>query len=289
MAAICLSILNGASSVQPFNHTLLALIPKVSSPTTMVDFRPISLCNVIYKLVAKTLANRLKKTLPHVISITESAFVPNRNILDNVMVGFEVMHFVKRICGEGTCAMAIKLDMAKADDRVEWCFLEEMMIRLGFHRRWVARIMDCVSTVSFSVLWKGNPLGFFIPSRGLRQGCPLSPYLFLFVVEGFSRLLQSAMVRSLLFGVRISRFAPTISHLFHADDSLLFLEAYQSTPLVLKDILSIYEEVSGQQINLQKSALSFSPNISEEYQFFVSSFLEIPVAGCHEKYLGLPT
>ncbi|XP_040372957.1 uncharacterized protein LOC121052298 [Rosa chinensis] len=184
-------------------------------------------------------------------------------------------------------AMAIKLDMAKAYDRVEWCFLEAMMLRLGFHRLWVQRIMDCLVTVSFSVLWKGNPLGYFVPSCGIRQGCPLSPYLFLFVAEGFSRLLQQAKATRQIYGVRISRSPPSISHLFHADDSFLFLEANQATPQVIKDILCIYEKVSGQQINFQKSALSFSPYVREEYQEFLSGFLGVPVVACHEKYDGI--
>lgn len=163
------------------------------------------------------------------------------------------------------------------------------MVRLGFHTEWVRRIMDCLTSVSFSVLWNGNPLGHFLPSRGIRQGCPLSPYLFLFVAEGFSTLFRFAESSGCLARVTISRFAPSISHLFYADDSLLFLTADQDTPQVLKNIFQIYEEVSGQQINFQKSAMSFSPNIDEVYQEFVSAFLGIHVVACHKRYLGLPT
>lgn len=289
VSTVCLQILNGEASVQAFNHTLIALIPKVSSPTTVADFRPISLCTVMYKIVAKTFANRLKKVLPSVIYPTQCAFVPNRQILDNVMIGFEATHFVKRLKDSALGAIILKLDMAKAYDRVEWSFLEVMMIRLGFHTEWVRRIMDCLTSVSFSILWNGNPLGHFLPSRGIRQGCPLSPYLFLFVAEGFSTLLRFAESSGCLAGVTISRFAPSISHLFYADDSLLFLTADQDTPQVLKNIFRIYEEVSGQQINFQKSAMSFSPNIDEVYQEFISAFLGIPIVACHERYLGLPT
>ncbi|KAI5348321.1 hypothetical protein L3X38_001208 [Prunus dulcis] len=101
--------------------------------------------------------------------------------------------------------MALKLDMAKAYDRVEWVFLHEMMLKLGFSATWVAKVMDCISITTFSVLWKGNPVGHIMPQRGLRQGCPLSPYLFLMCTEGFSCLLRGAERRGDLVGVQVAR------------------------------------------------------------------------------------
>lgn len=119
VSSVCLLILNGDQSVKPFNHTLLTLIPKIKNPSFVSDFRPISLCTVIYKLVAKTFANRLKLVLPSVISPTQSAFVPRRNIHDNVMIGFELMHYLKRLNPDDLWCIALKLDMAKAYHRVE--------------------------------------------------------------------------------------------------------------------------------------------------------------------------
>lgn len=135
--------------------------------TTVNEFRPISLCSVLYKIVAKSLSNGLKLVLPSVIHNSLSAFVPNRNILDSVMMGFETMHTVKHLKKGKRKAMALKLDMAKAYDRVEWCYLEALMLWLGFASSWVAKIMNSITTVSFSVLWQGSPFGHFMPERGL--------------------------------------------------------------------------------------------------------------------------
>lgn len=107
--------------------------------------------------------------------------------------------------------MAIKLDMAKAYDRVEWCYIEDVMVRLGFAQEWVRRIMDCLSTVSLSVLWHGNSFGHFSSQRGLCQGCPLSPYPFLFCAEGFSSLLRFAERNGSLIGVCAGRYAPQVN------------------------------------------------------------------------------
>lgn len=161
-------ILNGESSARPYNHTLIFVIPKVKTPTTVQDFWPISLCMVVYKLVAKNFANCLNLILPSVIHDKQSAFVPHCNTLDNVMVGFELMHSIKRMKQGKRVAMALKLDMAKAYDHVEWSFIEAMMLQLGFPSSFVVRIMDCLHSVSFSVLWHSTPFGLIIPQRDLR-------------------------------------------------------------------------------------------------------------------------
>ncbi|KAK2647287.1 hypothetical protein Ddye_014776 [Dipteronia dyeriana] len=127
----CLRCLNDRGSVEAVNKTLMVLIPKVKSPEYITEFRPISLCNVIYKIVAKALANRLRLVLDEVISKSQIAFIPERVIGDNAIIGFECLHVLrhrKRKAGSFT----LKLDMSKVYDRVEWVFLEKMMLKLGF-------------------------------------------------------------------------------------------------------------------------------------------------------------
>uniref|UniRef100_A0A803P912 Reverse transcriptase n=1 Tax=Cannabis sativa TaxID=3483 RepID=A0A803P912_CANSA len=198
----CLGILNEGKSVEDINDTLICLIPKLPKPTQMSEFRPISLCNVVYKIVAKCLAGRMKHSLHQAISEVQSAFVGGRLIQDNAIIEYESLHCMKtRRFGNGK-KMALKLDMSKAYDRVEWSFLMTMMRGLGYDEVWIEKIMRCVTSVSFSVLINGERFGNFHPSRGLRQGESLSPYLFLIRSEGLSCLIQEVERAGEITGVR---------------------------------------------------------------------------------------
>ncbi|XP_030958481.1 uncharacterized protein LOC115980358 [Quercus lobata] len=121
-----------------------------------------------------------------------SAFIADRLITDNILIAFESLHHMKNSCSSKKGFMAMKLDMSKAYDRVEWVFLEKILLKMGFADTWVALIMECITTVSYSILVNGEPKDVIVPSRGLRQGDPLSPYLFLFCAEGLNALLQNA-------------------------------------------------------------------------------------------------
>jgi hypothetical protein len=162
---VVLRVLRGEDDPATINNTFLVLIAKVARPEELGQFRPISLCNVIYKITSKVAANRLKVILPEIIAEEQSAFVPGRLITDNIIIAYECLHFMKK--KRGQCC-ALKLDMRKAYDWVEWSYLRAIMLRLGFHQLWVEMIMRLVSSISFSVLFNGECLDKFIPSRGIR-------------------------------------------------------------------------------------------------------------------------
>ena len=217
MVAAVLGFLNGGELPEEVNKTLLVLIPKVCNPQNLSQYRPISLCNVLYKLCSKTMANCLRLVLDEVISTEQSAFVPGRLITNNVLIAYECIHYLRNKKGK-TGGCAVKLDMAKAYDRVEWRYLESIMRALGFPESWCSLVMKCVTSVSFSVRVNGVFSEEFKPSRGIRQGDPISPYLFLLCSEGLSCMLKSIGPLYVSRGVRVSRYSPWISHLLFADD-----------------------------------------------------------------------
>ncbi|KAA3465754.1 reverse transcriptase [Gossypium australe] len=183
----CLDILNGHLEEGEINKTCIVLIPKVEKPKNMTQFRPISLCNVVYKIIAKVLVHRMSDILGDCINEAQGAFIPGRLISDNVLIAYEVLHSLKMKKRGKKGNFALKLDMSKAYDRVEWDFLAGMMKHLGFHDDWIILIMRCVCSVSYSVCLNGMHGDWFSPLRGLRQGDPLSPYLFLICAEFFLR------------------------------------------------------------------------------------------------------
>ena len=142
--------------------------------------------------------------------------------------------------------MALKLDMSKAYDRVEWRFLRKIMEKIGFGERWVRLVMEYISMVSFSILVNREPKGEITPSRGIRQGDPLSPYLFLLCSKGLNRLIQGVVREDKIRGFSLCRNGPRNSHLFFVDDTLLFCRAKMGDLLALQDILNLYEQAFGQ-------------------------------------------
>lgn len=185
--------------------------------------------------------------------------------------------------------MALKLDVSKAYDRVDWGFLKNQMRRMGFSGKWIAWIMLCVSTVSYSVCFNGDQIGPIIPKRGLRQGDPLSPYLFLFCVKGLSLALKAAAVSRRIQGCKISDGAPAVTHLLFADDSFLFYKETMEETLEVKSILANYEQLSGQAINFQKSGIFFSANVRRDKQEEIKEMLGVQNDLSTGHYLGLPS
>lgn len=283
-----MNVLNGGEMPEGWNDMWVTLIPKVKYPESMKDLRPISLCNVLYKLISKVLANGLKIILPKIIAPNQSAFVPGRLITDNILLAYEVTQYMRNKRHGAVGVAALKLDMSKAYDKVEWHFLEAMMSKLGFPERWIGLIMKCCSTVKYRFKLNGTLTKEVCQERGLRQGDPISPYLFLICAEAFSSLLNSAELDGRLGGVRIAANAPSFNHLLFADDSLILMEVTEESAQHLLDILDLYEACSGQTINVEKSFVMFSKNTRRAQKVSFMAKFGINVEARSEKYLGLP-
>jgi hypothetical protein len=123
---------------------ILPFVPKIKNPTRESEFRPINLCNVLYKIIFNVLANRLKDVLPHITSYNQSAFIPGRMITDNILVAYETLHSMHTGIWGKVGFMGLNLDLSKACDKIEWIFLEAVMRRLWFSTRWIRFIMVCI-------------------------------------------------------------------------------------------------------------------------------------------------
>ena len=236
------------------NHTFIALIPKQLGASTIHQFRPISLCNIIYKTISKILADRFKALLHLFISPYQSAFVPSKNIQDNTILAHELFHIINSKNGrEGL--MVIKIDMEKAFDRMEWSFIIAILSKLGFHPTWINWVQICITSPTFSILINGSPFGQFTLEIGLCQGDPLSPFLFILGTEALSRLLIRQESQDLLKGIKIACNCAPISHLLFSNDLILFAKATSTEAVILNPCLDLYWRWSRQAILLLLIAL----------------------------------
>ena len=272
--------------VKSLNATFLVLVPKKGDAEDVKDFRPINLVANLYKLLVKVLANRIKKMMGKVISGSQNAFVKGRQILDAILIANEAVNLrLKDNVGGVLC----KLDIEKAYDHVSWSLLMAVLKKMGFGERWIKWIEWRISTMKFSILINGSPSDFFQSSRGLRQGDPLSPYLFVIVMEAFSCLLRRAISGGFLSGWRArgrSEEGILISHLLFADDMLVFCEESLDQMTYLSWPLMWFEVCSGLKINLEKSELIPVSRVHDTKVLALE--LGCKVGGLPSCYLGLP-
>ena len=237
-------------SLRHLNVTWVTLIPKKENPTAIEDFRPISMVGSIYKIIAKILSSRLKDVITPLIDETQNAFVGNRQILDGVLIANESLRWLKnnRISGA-----LIKIDFQMAYDSINWVFLRKVLEKLGFGRRWISWIMECVTSASMSVLLNGSPLQPFKMEKGLRQGDPLSPYLFILVSEALLHFLKKAHELNMIEDVSIGKTKVSLKHLQFADDILFFTPRNPTCIINYFRILDVFALMSGLSINYNKS------------------------------------
>ena len=212
--------------LKEMNETFITLIPKVQGANNFGHFRLISLCNFCYKVISRILVARLRPLLDKLIDPAQTAFVPNRNIAKNILLAQEVVHsFSTTKKKKGF--VGLKLDFQKAYDRLEWPFLIQVLTIFGFHQKFIHLIYQCISTVSFTLLLNGGKGPRIMPSRGLRQGDPLSPYLFIIRSKVLARMINRNSAQKQINGIKIAPSSTGISKLFYADDVLLVCKAKQ--------------------------------------------------------------
>eukprot|EP00253_Pinus_taeda_P019493 PITA_19493 len=265
------------------NTTFIALVPKGDEPNKPDKYRPIALCNAIYKLISKVLANRLKPLLPLLISPEQTGYVEGRQIMDGIILSNEVIHSLKILKKPG---MILKLDLSKAFDKLSWNYITQMLLAFGFNPTWTRWISNLISSPSFSVLLNGTPSTPFRPSHGIRQGDPISPFFFVLMAEGLSCLLSSAISSLALKGISLHGHNP-LSHQQFVDDTMLFGHPSSQEAKVFKYLLSLFSEASGTSINASKSQIFFF-NTQVTTQRNIARTLGFTIASLPSKYLGAP-
>ncbi|XP_060195408.1 uncharacterized protein LOC132624680 [Lycium barbarum] len=214
------SFFAGKQLTRFYSHSCLMLIPKVEAPTSFSQMRPISLSNFSNKILSKIVASRLNPYLPRLISDNQNGFINGRLITENVILAQEIVHNISK--NKKKENMIIKLDMEKAYDRVSWVFLYAVLKKIGFNGNFIDIIKRLVEDAWYSVLINGDRKGFFHSSRGLKQGDPLSPFLFVISAKILSKMLNNLFDNRKYTGFTMAKEGPQINHLAYADDVVIF-------------------------------------------------------------------
>ncbi|GJS09808.1 RNA-directed DNA polymerase, eukaryota, reverse transcriptase zinc-binding domain protein [Tanacetum coccineum] len=285
---LCLAVkefFNSGRILGEINATLIALVPKIDTPNRVSDFRPIACCNVLYKIISKILTNRIKPGLNKIVSLNQSAFVPGRHIQDNILITQELLRGYNRKSGAKRCAM--KIDLQKAYDTINWEFLKEVLQTVGFHDIMINWIMTCITTASFSICVNGEIKGFFKGGRGLRQGDPISPYLFTLVMEVFNMIMIKNVQEAENFKYHYGCSEIKLTHMCFADDLMVLCNGDSESLKVVKKSLDEFSRVSGLYPNLSKSTIFFG-NIPENIKCEMLKILPFSCGKLPMRYLGVP-
>jgi len=267
------------------NSTFIALILKVTSPQRLNDFWTISLVGCLYKVLAKVFANRLCCVIGSVVYDSQLAFVKGKQILDGILIANEAVDKVRRM---GKELLMFKVDFQKAYDSVDLKYLDSVMVNMNFPTIWRKWIYECIRTSTTSVLVNGSPTEEFPIGRGLRQGDPLSPFLFLLAAEGFNVLMNALVDAQMFHGFGVGqRSKVRLTHLQFADDTLIIGEKSWLNVRAMRAVLLLFEEVSGLRVNFHKILLT-GVNIYESWLTEAASVMNCRRGTIPFVYLGLP-
>nr|GEY83612.1 hypothetical protein [Tanacetum cinerariifolium] len=276
---------NKAPGPDEINATIISLVPKVAAPSKVSDYRPIACCNVIYKIISKVICNKLKGVLGFLVDENQSAFISSRQISDNIMLSQELIRNNHRNRGPAKCSF--KINIEKAYDSMEWVFLSSSLKHFGFPELMVKWIMNCIKSTSFTVNVNGDHTGFFKGKRGLRQGDPLSPYLFTLFMEVFNLVLRREIDKNLAFRYHWQCKEIKLTHLCFVDDLLLFCNGDSCSVAVLKKVISTFGGLSGLLPNFAKSTVFFA-NVREVSRLRIIDIMPFCVGSLPVRYLGVP-
>ena len=269
--------------LQQWNATVLTLVPKKTNANKITEFRPISCCNTVYKVASKLLANRLKELLPTLFSSTQPAFVPGRLLVENVLLTTELVsgYNWKKISKR----YMLKIDLQKAFDTLDWDFVMFTLQALDFPPSFRNLIKKCLTTTRFSVAINGESCGYFKGTRGLRQGDPLSPYLFVLTLEVFSQLLRKKYTDGSI-GFHPQTRELEVTHLSFADDLMIFSDGTVNSVECIAETLEHFALWSGLRMNKSKTEL-YTAGLNNDETLHISR-LGFNMGSVPIRYLGLP-
>jgi len=266
------------------NSSFITLLPKIPDPQDLVDYRPISLIGAIGKVVSKILSNRLKVVLSLVVSDTQSAYVEGRSILDGPLMVNEVMGWIKKSKSK---SLMLKVDLEKAFDTLNWNFLDNVLEHMNFPPLWRKWIHGTLASARTSILVNGAPTREFSIKRGVRQGDPLSPFLFILAMEALDVVMNKAVSTGLFKGITLPNNGPVLSHLLFADD-VIFVGVWEERNMLnLSRILRCFYLASGLKVNYKKSKI-FGLGIDANQVERAAQCLKCQIGTVPFKYLGMP-
>ncbi|WZZ44961.1 hypothetical protein YC2023_041220 [Brassica napus] len=233
------------------NATILTLVPKRIGASTITNYRPISCCNTLYKVISKLLVKRLKPILPTLILPNQTAFVQGRLLVENTILASEIIHGYHK--DRGPKRITLKVDIAKAFDTINWDFIFNLLQGLDIPHKYLVWLYPCVTTPSFMIGFNGTVQGYSRSKRGLRQGDPLFPYLFVMAMNCLSLLLDKAAEEG-EFGYHHHCRESKLTHLCFADDLLIFCDGSAESVKNVLQVLHRFKSLSGLSVNISKTS-----------------------------------